>query len=173
MPPSPDLILHPLSGTTQWRVRTLRNEGKPIPRWVWASKEEEAPVGILTIDVEQSVVYNRKLKLATLRGEHKDLLPPLRDVTIIRMLHGDLTIAGGAIKEAPQRRPQSGSPHQRTGCMQRRRVTPRAAMPRPNTASADGSGTTDAASGVTSSRLELERRNSSSVSVPEKSENRL
>ena len=60
----------------------------------WASKEEEAPVGILTIDVEQSVVYNRKLKLATLRGEREDLLPPLRDVTIIRMIHGDLTIAG-------------------------------------------------------------------------------
>lgn len=90
----PTLILHPLNCTAQWRVRTLRNEGNPIPRWVWASKAAKAPVGILTIDWGVSHVYNRKLKLATLRCERDDLLPPLRDVTIIRMLHGDLTIAG-------------------------------------------------------------------------------
>ena len=30
MPTLAELVLHPLNGSAQWRVRTLRNEGKPI-----------------------------------------------------------------------------------------------------------------------------------------------
>lgn len=91
---SATLVIHSANGIAQWRVRTMRTAGKPTPRWVWATKEEEAPVGILIIDWTQSVNHRRVTKQATLRGEHENLLPPLRDVTILRILHGDITLTG-------------------------------------------------------------------------------
>ena len=94
MPPPPIVVLQSPNGTAQWRVRTLRKEGKPIPRWVWVTGEEEAPVGVLAIDWERSENHRRVLKLATLTADREILLPPLRDVTIVRLLHGDLTLTG-------------------------------------------------------------------------------
>ena len=91
---SASLILHPPSDEPLWVVRTLRKEGKPIPRWVWATGEERALVGALSVDWEISATYRRQLKLARFVIEREDALPPLRDVTIVRMARGDLTITG-------------------------------------------------------------------------------
>ena len=91
---TPTLILATGSDEPQWIVRTMRDQGKPIPRWVWGCKEEGASIGHLEIDWENSPIHHRQLKLASLLAGGKHLLPPLRDVTIVRFKHGDLTITG-------------------------------------------------------------------------------
>ena len=96
MSQSPALILHPESDWPQWIVRPLRNEGKPIPRFVWHAGEREAPIGYLCIDWEVSDIHRRGMKLAkfTLPGATGFALPPLRDVAVVRLAVNDLTITG-------------------------------------------------------------------------------
>ncbi len=89
MPSPPIVVLQSPNGTAQWRVRTLRKDGKPIPRWVWVTGEEEAPVGVLAIDWERSEITDGS-EAGHAHCRPRNLLPPLRDVTILRLLHGDL-----------------------------------------------------------------------------------
>lgn len=78
-----------------WIIRPLRNRGAPIPRFVWAAGEENALLGYLVIDWEDSDVHRRRMKMArVLAPAGKELLPPLRDVNIVRYRGRDLTITG-------------------------------------------------------------------------------
>ena len=62
----------------------MRTNGKPIPRFVWTGASSKPHVGLLTVDVEKSDIHNRTLKLARLQGGTGNLLPPLRDVKLVR-----------------------------------------------------------------------------------------
>ncbi len=94
MSSAPVLLVHPHTREPQWIVRQLRTEGRPIPRWVWATGEERAAVGCLSVEWQDSALHRRRMKLARFVVDREDALPPLRDVTIVRMVYGDLTITG-------------------------------------------------------------------------------
>ena len=94
MPDSSVLLLAKATDWPQWIVRTLRERGRPIPRFVWQAGEEEPAIGHLVIDWEASDVHRRRMKLARVQDGLKDLLPPLRDATIVRFKANDLTITG-------------------------------------------------------------------------------
>ena len=77
-----------------WIVRTLRERGAPIPRFVWYAGEEDALLGELSIDWEDSDVHRRRMRLARFGYAGTTLLPPLRDVRVVRMMGNDLTLTG-------------------------------------------------------------------------------
>jgi hypothetical protein len=77
-----------------WIVRPLRERGKRIPRFVWQAGEEEAPIGALVVTWERSDQHHRQMHVARLLGGSKNILPMIRDVHIITLNHGDLTLAG-------------------------------------------------------------------------------
>lgn len=72
----------------------MRSAGKPIPRFVWAASSARQQVGVLTVDVEKSELHHRTLKLARLQGSRGDLLPPLREVKIVRWFPAYLVLTG-------------------------------------------------------------------------------
>lgn len=51
---SPKLILATTADWPQWVVRTMRDRGRPIPRYVWHAGEDEPAIGHLVIDWEDS-----------------------------------------------------------------------------------------------------------------------
>ena len=78
-----------------WIVRTLRDRGRRIPRFVWAAGEHDPPCGMLEVTWERSEQHHRQLHVARLIGGNaKQILPCIRDVHIITLSHGDLTLAG-------------------------------------------------------------------------------
>ena len=87
-----DLILD--FGSPAWIVRTLRDRGMRIPRYVWQSGEQSAPIGLLEIDWTVSKKHRRQIHVARLLAAGKDLLPCIRDVHIVRLTSANLTLTG-------------------------------------------------------------------------------
>ena len=81
-------------GSPLWIVRQLRDRGMRIPRYVWQAGETAPPIGQLEIDWTVSDKHRRQMHVARLYDRGKDLLPCIRDVHVVRLSHGDLTIAG-------------------------------------------------------------------------------
>jgi hypothetical protein len=90
---SPKLICYG-SAEPLWIVRPLRERGRRIPRFVWTAGEHEPHIGRLHIDWTESERHKRRMHVATLTLHAKDFLPCIRDVHIIRLSVGDLTLAG-------------------------------------------------------------------------------
>lgn len=77
-----------------WIVRTLRERGMRIPRFVWQAGENEPPLGRLSVDWTVSAKHRRQMHVARLYDGAHDLLPCIRDVHIVRLTAADLTITG-------------------------------------------------------------------------------
>lgn len=77
-----------------WIVRTLRERGMRIPRFVWQAGESDPPTGLLLVDWTVSEKHRRQMHVARLYSGAHDLLPCMRDVHIVRLTAGDLTITG-------------------------------------------------------------------------------
>lgn len=90
---SPTLITYG-SEAPLWIVRPLRERGRRIPRYVWQAGETDPPIGLLDIGWTASEQHRRQMHVATLKLDAKDLLPCLRDVHVVALSVGDLTLAG-------------------------------------------------------------------------------
>ena len=90
---TPALLLATGSDEPQWIVRTMRDRGKPIPRWVWGCNEGGASIGHLEVDWEDSHVHHRR-NLRRYGAPERTCSPPLHDATIVRFKANDLTITG-------------------------------------------------------------------------------
>ena len=92
MPPTNTLLGHDFAPL--WIVRCLRDRGRRIPRYVWAAGEQDPPIGRLKIDWTVSEKHRRQMHVATLTTDRGELLPCMRDVHIVRLEWGDLTLTG-------------------------------------------------------------------------------
>lgn len=78
-----------------WIVRPLRELGMRIPRFVWQAGEAAPPTGYLEATWTVSEKHRRQMHIARLHGgAGNDLLPCIRDVHIVKLSAGDLTLAG-------------------------------------------------------------------------------
>lgn len=89
------VLITPTGSEPHWIVRTLRERGKKIPRFVWAAGEEDPPIGVLQIGWEQSERHHRGMHVARLLRFDDGPVPlPMRDVRIVEMRGHHLTLTG-------------------------------------------------------------------------------